>query len=182
MPSRRILNDQVLAQTTSATPTVMAFPEWDPDSAAQFVLEVLAVSQGVVAAAWRLEGAAKRVGTGNLAFVGTAPSNLVGARKDTGASAWDIAFGGSAGVPRVTVTGAAGVTIEWIATLKGILSRPLDNPPQDPGLVADLDAAPTRSRLRGVMPPPEDIVNLDPLFGTWGTTGVPGPKTKIDRV
>ncbi len=136
MPSRQILNEQRLLQTTNATQQTafsLAFPT---DAGCQFQIEVQATSTAVDCASWRKEGAARRVGSGNVAAVGGVPTDMIAPRKSANASAWDVSFQVSGANALMLVTGAAGVTIEWIVRMTGVMSLPNDNPPQDPGAQA----------------------------------------------
>lgn len=136
MASRQILNEQRLTQTQNATQTVAFSLPFPVDSGCQFQIEVQATSTTADCASWRKEGAARRVGSANVTAVGGAPTDMIAPRKSAGASTWDVSFQVSGSSAQMLVTGAAGATIEWVVRMTGIMNVPNDNPPQDPGAVA----------------------------------------------
>jgi hypothetical protein len=125
MAGRQMVNELGLLQTTSgAQAEAFAFP-MPEDSAAEFLVEVSAASTSVVTASWRIEGAVKRVGSGDAAFVGGDPSGLLAGRKDVAAALWTVDVDTDGADLRVLVSGAAATTIEWIVRVTGIVNLPL---------------------------------------------------------
>ncbi len=137
MPTQQILNELGRVQTTDATQTTVLTVPFPPDSLCAFDLTIIACTDALVAASFDMKGSAKRIGSGNVGFVGGAqPQPLQTPQKDAGASTWSVNFGASGGNALIRVTGQAATSIRWTAILKGLMTQPLDNPPQDPGAIA----------------------------------------------
>ena len=107
-------------QTTNATATDMStteasYVEIKSNSSATFSGVIVARStSGSLNAAWKIEGAYKSIVGGN-SFIGT--PTITPISRDAGASAWSISLSVASGF-KITVTGAAGTTIRWVANFE----------------------------------------------------------------
>lgn len=104
--------------TTNATPTEIqriGVPEANTCSV-DFQVMARGVSDGT-SALWAIKGCVKRVGNGSLTAVG-AVITLFTARKDLGASLWDVSFSIDTNDNSIvfTVTGAALQSVGWVVT------------------------------------------------------------------
>jgi hypothetical protein len=120
---RQFITTTLYVDTTTATPTALTYDGTNTgislpsNSAVYFRGTVIA---GVTSAGntkgWSIEGVLKATAAGT--FVGT--PTVTSTYADAGASAWTIALS-TIGVPggmAITVTGAAGVTIRWVANVQ----------------------------------------------------------------
>lgn len=112
--------------TTNATPATMVLAASafkltiKQDSVLVFTIRVTACTQdAAVGAAWVLTGAIKNAG-GVVSLLGSISTTFSGG--DAGASTWQVAVTANDGDDclEITVTGAAGTTIQWYALVEGL--------------------------------------------------------------
>lgn len=97
-------------RTTDATATVFGAYDIPDNNTAGMNLFIFGRDTTGVSSFWFVQAAAKRVNAGTAALVGTPQSTKLA---DAGASTWAATVGVAGNAFTVTVTGAAGVTIDW---------------------------------------------------------------------
>lgn len=113
MPSIIQESNQLLFSTTDAIPVVILLKELDADSVIKVVGQILAKDVNGVCLSRKTERSWKRIGTGNIAAVGSVvPSPIL--ENDTGAATYTVVWTNSGALLQFTVTGAVGVSIDWV--------------------------------------------------------------------
>jgi hypothetical protein len=113
--------------TTNATPAAMGLSGGEAnklttrvDSVLAFTVRITATTQdAAISATWIYAGAIKNAG-GVVSLLGSIATTFSGA--DAGASAWQVAVtaNDTDDCLEITVTGAAGTTIQWFALVEGL--------------------------------------------------------------
>lgn len=97
-------------QTVDALTITFGAFDLAPDSTAGINVQLFARATDGTSSFWNIVASAKRVGSGTAAIVGTAVTDKIA---DSGASTWAMVVGTINSAFNITVTGAAGVTINW---------------------------------------------------------------------
>ena len=98
-------------RTTDAISALVIIRAMEPDSALTFRYSAVARASTGVVKAWNGVRTIQRIGTATPVGVGTAIAPSID--PSTGAPTWTITGGPSGNSAALTLTGAAGVTIDW---------------------------------------------------------------------
>lgn len=121
MPTKRINHGwkSVEAQTADATPLAVTASQTDLPANAAGTLSAIVVGRKTDGTEWKRFHLGHDISRGaGVATVLAALTGLPAANGTAGAALWAAAVDDNANGSRVTVTGAAGVTIDWVISIK----------------------------------------------------------------